>query len=186
MSMSRVYIWLCLNLICLSACKKNDQPDGENILPEISVHAIYMQIFNIGDGYQENELYLACDDRLKEKIQAIDTVSNFAPVRIEVPCPILNGINDSISALDSILGFTDRFPQVWYYHRYKRVDSGIVATQKMFPFPIGKKHVWWMLDYILKHSPESFETAKLGSVSFPPRHAPPDSAWLDTVKQGLF
>jgi hypothetical protein len=185
--MWKVFLLIGSALVWCVRCSASGDSKKDQVGKKIGIHALYMKRIYVGEnGWPESDLYLGCDDRVKERIKVIDTISNFGPMRMRIPCEVLNGIDDTLKAMDSILEFNKPFPQVWFYYRYTLTDSGVDSTRKMFTYENGKKHLWWMMDYILKHSPESFKTAKVSYQPLPARSAPPDSAWLDTLKRGLF
>lgn len=185
--MLRAFPFAYLLLIVLSSCKKVENRKEDFALTKSGIQAIYMKRVYIGGaGWPESDLYLSCDELIRRKISILDTINPGAATRISIPCDVLNEIVDSVNAMDSILDYSGHYDRLWIFHQYGISDTGIVEWTKQIPFKIGKAKLWWMMDYIFARAPQSLMTGKKGANPFPPRQTPPDSAWLDTVKRGLF
>lgn len=185
--MCQAFSLALLLLIVLSSCKKEEIPKDELALAKSGIQAIYMERLYVGSvGWPESDLYLSCDELIRKNISILDTINPGGATRISIPCDVLNEIVDSVNAMDSIQDFSGHYDRLWVFHQYGISDTGIFERTKQIPFKIGKAKLWWMMDYIFARAPQSFMTGKKGANPFPPRQAPPDSAWLDTVKRGLF
>jgi hypothetical protein len=166
---------------CTKEPKREASETGNSILQGLYMERIYLD----DNGMPEQDLLLSCDTSLFNSVTTKTVVIQTRSVKIFLPCVVLKEIEDSLSKADSTTRFGDA-RVVWNYHRIIKTDTSFTAPQKYFEYIAGKKHLWWMLDEVLRRHPDAFKTAKWGRQPFPRRVAPYDSAWLDTVKQGLF
>lgn len=150
------------------------------------LNGIYLERFFSGDnGWPESDLYLGCKKEAFDSVKILIGVHKESTVKLTVPCELLSAIDDSMATKDSLAEFGD-FPQVWVYYRLAIRDTGFIQTQKLFSYADGKHHIHWILDYVFQNFPSSLKSVYFGERSFPYRESRPDSAWLDTIKQGFF
>jgi hypothetical protein len=182
---NNIYRGITLVLAFLGCTGKSDSQKKASA-ETFTIIGIYVERFYSGDnGWPEKNLFLGCDTALWNKIKLRKESFDPSSVSMILPCQLLQEIDDSLSTRDSLNSFPDP-PQVWILSRLAVSDTGIVAKQKMFTYEKGKLNLWWILDQVLKKNPGAFKTARVGEIPLPLGTNPLDSAWLNTVKQGLF